>query len=43
MVAHIILAGSATRRSQPSTNLLKSGTRVANRRVELVNRSLVTR
>ena len=43
MVAYITLAGSTPRRSQPSTNLLKSGTRLVNRRVELGNRPLVTR
>jgi hypothetical protein len=43
MVAYITLAGSASRRSQPSMNLLKSGTRLGHRRVELVKRPLVTR
>ena len=43
MVAYITLAGSTPRRSQPSTNRLKSGTRLGHRRVELVKRPLVTR
>jgi hypothetical protein len=43
MVAHITLAGTTPPRSQPNTNLLKSGTRLANRRVELVKRPPVTR
>jgi hypothetical protein len=43
MGAYITLAGSRSRRSQPSTNLLKWGTRLAKRRVEFVNRSRVTR
>ena len=43
MVAHITLAGITPPRSQPSTNLLKSRTRLASRRVALVNRPLVTR
>jgi hypothetical protein len=42
MVARITLAGTPPR-SQPSTNPLRSGTRLGNRRVELVNRPLATR
>jgi hypothetical protein len=42
MVAYITLAGS-TPPTQPSTNLLKPGTRVVNGRVELAARPLVAR
>ena len=40
MVAYITFAGSAPRRSQPSTTRLKTDTR---RRVESVKRRLATR
>ena len=43
MVACITLAGSTPRRSEPSTNLLKSCTRLVDRRVESVKRRLATR
>jgi hypothetical protein len=43
MVAYITLAGSTPRRSHQSTNPLRSGTRLGNRRVELMKQPLVAR